>query len=224
MTDINRCGTYKGYWWHYRHKEIICDPCRLAINAHNKKRYANKPKKSYKVINPKNSIINEDCGTSAGYYRHRKNGELICEKCRLFHNQYHRKLHAENPSKQVKRTEKWKINNPNAYKDARKKADKNMRTNHKEKVLAKNRKRRATKLGNYSEPYTLEQVLERYGTNCHICQKPIDLQAPRLPRDGKNWEIGLHLDHVIPISKGGADMLENVKPAHAKCNFLKGDD
>lgn len=35
------------------------------------------------------------------------------------------------------------------------------------------------------------------------------------------WEDGLHLDHVVPLSKGGPDLITNVKPSHARCNLAK---
>jgi 5-methylcytosine-specific restriction endonuclease McrA len=31
----------------------------------------------------------------------------------------------------------------------------------------------------------------------------------------------LHIDHVYPLSKGGLDTLENVRPSHGKCNIVK---
>lgn len=46
------------------------------------------------------------------------------------------------------------------------------------------------------------------------------MEAPR-NCTGDNWQNGLHIDHVIPIAKGGADMLVNVRPAHAMCNVRK---
>ena len=92
---------------------------------------------------------------------------------------------------------------------------------HPEKAQEYNRQRRARKHQVEHIPYTKEQVLERYGTDCHICGKPIDLKAPRALRF-KGWEHGLHLDHVIPISKGGPDTIENVRPAHGLCNMSKG--
>lgn len=88
---------------------------------------------------------------------------------------------------------------------------------------AKNRqkaRRRAKKLGNGYERYSLKQVLELYGTICHICNKEIDMNAPR-NCTGDNWHNGLHIDHVIPIAKGGSDTLANVRPAHAICNVRK---
>jgi 5-methylcytosine-specific restriction endonuclease McrA len=36
------------------------------------------------------------------------------------------------------------------------------------------------------------------------------------------WKTSLQVDHVIPISKGGSDTLENVRPSHAICNMQKG--
>jgi 5-methylcytosine-specific restriction endonuclease McrA len=86
---------------------------------------------------------------------------------------------------------------------------------------AEARRRRALIKGNGVSPYTEKQVLETYGSVCHICSEAIDLSAPRAC--GKQgWELGLHIDHVVPIAKGGEDALHNVKPAHGKCNLSKG--
>jgi 5-methylcytosine-specific restriction endonuclease McrA len=60
-------------------------------------------------------------------------------------------------------------------------------------------------------------VMRTYGPNCHICQRPID---PSLPRTSKQ---GLTVDHVIPLSKGGLDNIENLRPAHWSCNIKKSD-
>ena len=69
--------------------------------------------------------------------------------------------------------------------------------------------------------YSMFEVLLTHGTICHLCDRPIDMVATR--KVGYyGWENGLHLDHVIPLSKGGLDTLENVKPAHARCNINKG--
>jgi 5-methylcytosine-specific restriction endonuclease McrA len=66
----------------------------------------------------------------------------------------------------------------------------------------------------------LDEILELYGPNCHICNTPIDLKAPR--RVGiAGWERSFHPDHVVPLSKGGQNVIENIRPAHAKCNMRK---
>ena len=92
---------------------------------------------------------------------------------------------------------------------------------HPEKAAKYNRKRRAHRNSVEHIPYTVQQVLKKYGKNCHICGDLIDLKANRKVGK-KGWEKGLHLDHVIPISKGGPDTIENVRPAHGACNIRKG--
>lgn len=81
--------------------------------------------------------------------------------------------------------------------------------------------RRLRILENGSSYYSVIQVLTTYGKNCHICNHPIDLKASRRVGIG-DWLLGLHIDHLIPIAKGGPDTLENVRPSHAICNLKKG--
>ena len=103
-----------------------------------------------------------------------------------------------------------------------KESQKEYHQNNPHKAREKARKRRALKQKNIHKPYTEDQVLEKYGTNCHICKEDINLLANRSP-GAPGWERGLHIDHVIPLSKGGADSLNNVKPAHGLCNLQKNN-
>jgi len=61
------------------------------------------------------------------------------------------------------------------------------------------------------------EVAERDLGLCHICGDEVDLSLPR------NSRMGPTLDHVIPISKGGLDLLDNVRLAHWICNIRKSD-
>lgn len=83
-------------------------------------------------------------------------------------------------------------------------------------------RRRAQKRNNGYEIYTTQQVLDLYGTNCYICTTPIDIETSRKV-GSHGWKLSLQIDHVIPISKGGPDILDNVRPAHAICNMEKRD-
>jgi HNH endonuclease len=66
------------------------------------------------------------------------------------------------------------------------------------------------------------EVLKLHGDICYLCSYQIDLQAPR--QVGKpGWEMSFHPDHVIPLSRGGTDTLDNMKPAHAICNQRKSN-
>lgn len=80
--------------------------------------------------------------------------------------------------------------------------------------------KRAEEYGAVYRPYKKSDVTDKYGTNCNQCGEPIDMDAPR--KVGiEGWEKGLHIDHVIPLSKGGDDTIENVRPTHGYCNIVK---
>ena len=50
---------------------------------------------------------------------------------------------------------------------------------------------------------------------CHICGQPIDYNLPWL-------NPGAYVvDHVVPISRGGENTLENKRAAHRACNAAK---
>jgi len=82
------------------------------------------------------------------------------------------------------------------------------------------RKHRAIKNGVFHERWTEKQLLDTYGTDCYLCNLPIDFNAPRHGAGNSN---SLWPDHVIPISKGGEDTIKNVRPCHSFCNISKHD-
>jgi predicted nucleic acid-binding Zn-ribbon protein len=121
-----------------------------------------------------------------------------------------------NPEKKAESTKNWVKANP----EKRAANARNWALANPEKRAAASNKRRALKAGNDHKPYTLQDVINMYGLNCHICNFEIDIKAER--KSGKKgWQNGLHIDHLIPISKGGADNLINVRPSHALCNLKK---
>jgi hypothetical protein len=76
----------------------------------------------------------------------------------------------------------------------------------------KNHKRRTTgKLPSKAE------VVQRWGNRCHLCEKKINLGL-----SGKNL-LGFTFDHVIPVSMGGTNDAENIRPAHWICNTRRGN-
>lgn len=141
------------------------------------------------------------CGTRSGYNRHLRLNEEVCFDCREAQNSYDRQRHENDP-------EYFRI--------------KNKRTENKEKKRARWRKREAMRKGSYVSSYLDSDVIDLYGTTCYICLQDIDMSASRRSGIGHNWEHGLHIDHIVPLSKGGPDCIENVRPAHAICNLKKG--
>lgn len=138
-------------------------------------------------------------GTMSGYNRHRKLKDEVCDPCRNAQRQWWKDRRISHNVHINKLRKAWRDRTPNARRD---------------------RMHRAKAAGGVLGYYSDLQVLELYGTKCHICGEEVDLQAPR--QCGKTgWEKGLHIDHVIPLSKGGSDTIENVRPSHGQCNIIK---
>jgi 5-methylcytosine-specific restriction endonuclease McrA len=66
-------------------------------------------------------------------------------------------------------------------------------------------KRRANAYGVEHVVYSRTAILARWGHVCAYCDR-----------------TARHLDHVHPLSKGGADAEHNIVPACATCNLSKG--
>lgn len=119
--------------------------------------------------------------------------------------------------KNKEKYEDYRKNNKKYFSDYRKK----YRKENKEKFVVYSNRRRAKIANSKNDFYTLEDVLSLYGIECYLCYEEIDMLAPRSTKH-PGWELGLHIDHVVPISKGGDNTLSNVRPSHAICNIRKG--
>ena len=149
------------------------------------------------------------CGTYAGYSAHRRRKEFACRDCKNASNARDKTL--DDHKKYYEKHKEIILAKQKLY-----------RLEHPEISRRSARKRRARLNNVVRVEYIDEQVLEMYGTNCHLCSEPIDLSAPRSTSHYR-WKKSLHIDHIIPISKGGSDTLENVRPAHGFCNVSKGN-
>ena len=68
-----------------------------------------------------------------------------------------------------------------------------------------------------AQPIRIQDIGDRDCWLCQLCGQPVDrLLSGRDPQ-------GPTVDHILPISKGGQDTLENVQLAHHRCNSLKGN-
>lgn len=74
----------------------------------------------------------------------------------------------------------------------------------------KQQRRRARKAGAVVGATQYRALIVQHGMVCHIC-------------GGSIFSLDdLHMDHVIPLVRGGSHTVENLRPAHAKCNLRKG--
>lgn len=79
---------------------------------------------------------------------------------------------------------------------------------HPEKNAAQLRKRRALKRGVPHQPYKTADIIERDRSICGLCGKKVDKAEQTI-------------DHILPLSLGGADAPHNVQLAHRRCNSGK---
>ena len=142
---------------------------------------------------------NKACGTMSGYNKHHKLKEQPCDPCREAQRQWWRDRRASHGKHINILRRAWRARTPNAN---------------------RNRMHRANANGGIVGYYSDQDVLDIYGTDCYLCGEPIDLIANR--QCGKpGWEKAFHVEHMIPLSKGGPDTIENVRPSHGQCNIIK---
>lgn len=153
------------------------------------------------------SVLRDICGSMHGYRAHSKNNELYCPPCKDSNNERFRKWY-EGAAEAERLRWRKNMEDPDQW------------LKHEVNKRVHGRKRRAALKDVYSEPYTDQDVIDKWGSDCHWCGGPIDLSLSRKIGD-PGWSLSLHLDHVMPISKGGDDTLANVKPTHAICNMSK---
>ena len=164
-----------------------------------------------------------------------------CNNCIMWSKEYGKSWRQDNPEYNtikrdlVKRkisNKKWAENNKDKIKnaqalwynnnrDVKLEKNKNWDKNNPDKKRYYARKRRALKNNAISDKYLDSDILLKYGSDCYICKNAIDLSAPR-SIGSKGWEKSFHIDHVVPLSKGGNDTIENVRPSHGLCNLKKG--
>jgi 5-methylcytosine-specific restriction endonuclease McrA len=66
-------------------------------------------------------------------------------------------------------------------------------------------RQRARKRNSAHVPYRRAEIFAAYGGTCAYCDAPAE-----------------HLDHVVALSRGGADAVHNLLPSCAPCNMSKG--
>ncbi len=85
-----------------------------------------------------------------------------------------------------------------------------------ERIRSAEYRRRARKRDAFVEDVSRDEVMRRGRWECHLC-------GEKIPKSAK-WPEPMFgtVDHVLPLSQGGAHSYANCKPAHLKCNCSKG--
>jgi 5-methylcytosine-specific restriction endonuclease McrA len=96
-------------------------------------------------------------------------------------------------------------------KDRRRAENAAWRSKNREKLRANARKRDALKAQTSVGPVDYVAILTSANGICGICRGAVDTSDPK----------AYHFDHIVPLSRGGGHVQENIQLAHAKCNMRK---
>lgn len=160
-------------------------------------------------------------------------------RCAECVNAASRKWRIENPDKQAAATLAWRERNGdrvakvkaewtrnNADKvragrvrnaDSRRAALARWKAQNRDRVREYQRRRRASATSEAERLLDTESLWSECGGRCGICRQSIDRSLA--------WPdpASASIDHIVPLSKGGAHVQENVQWAHLLCNLRKGD-
>jgi 5-methylcytosine-specific restriction endonuclease McrA len=146
------------------------------------------------------------------------------EKVRAQSREYLRKWRAANLEKSRKYQREWRSANPEARAEAKRKAYRKWyASNHDKKRSAvkawqvanpekkrgyarvNRQHRRASCTTSTGRAPTAKQIKALLARPCHYCGEP-----------------SAHVDHYVPLARGGTHTLDNLRPACALCNTSKG--
>lgn len=168
----------------------------------------------------------KQCKSANNRKRYEENSEKVKEKNRKWRSEnpkrakeLARKRYEANPEREKERKRKWKEANQWREKETNRKWREANLERHKElsrkwkeanpdKTAANNHKRRARK-SNADGTATAEQIKARFQyheNRCYYCG---------------DSESGLHIEHRIPLSRGGSNWPANLVPSCPTCNLSK---
>lgn len=124
----------------------------------------------------------------------------------LKYKEQSKKSHALNREKRIKKQKEYYINNLEYFKDKNKK----YRNSNKDYILLKNQKRKNLLKSKNIPQFEIENLLKINDYKCFYCKIIV------------KRGINLHLDHKIPLSRGGSHSIDNLVPSCKTCNLQKG--
>lgn len=125
----------------------------------------------------------------------------LMSACKVCISAYNAARYAANPQAAIDRARSWQEANKERARDN---VSRYQRENKQQRVLIRHRQRTQLRA---SPKISLAQIKARvdyFGGKCWMCGDPYEV-----------------LDHVKPLSKGGPNILSNIRPACAPCNGSK---
>jgi 5-methylcytosine-specific restriction endonuclease McrA len=125
-----------------------------------------------------------------------------CKRCRKGNR---RERYWNNREENLARNRRWNHDHPEKINEYRER----YKRRHPDRVemSAASRQQRITET--HTGPISYDEVLRISESICYLCNQAIGHED-------------ISFDHIIPLSRGGTDTEDNIKPAHLACNLYKG--
>lgn len=147
-------------------------------------------------------------GTTTTYTKHK----CRCDACKAAKSAAALRYNEKNRERESARVREWNERNPGANAERVKKWRKANRDKH----LANKRERYGYERSTGARQKGIDYDSLWTGT-CGVCGFPMKRDVPRGRVDAPT------IDHIIPLSKGGAHTPDNLQWAHMGCNSGKGN-
>lgn len=233
LKVCSKCGCTKPFTLHFfaaqkRNPSGMTGYCRICKAAYHRRYYENNRKRAAHLQKQRQISNRESISEYQRRYR-KENKEAIKEYNRKYAEdnreairQQKRAYREANAIREAERNRRYREENKEALSEKRRR----YRESNKDAIAEANRRwckenPEARRRGQYKyyarkknaehEPYTdadLNQLWHDQGGRCAYCKTPLFSDY--------------HRDHVIPLSRGGADKLENIALACPPCNIRKG--
>ncbi|MGE6894451.1 HNH endonuclease [Priestia flexa] len=160
------------------------------------------------------------------YYENNK--EVFLEDCKKYREankekiaEYKKEWAVKNKEKKQRQEKAWRENNKE--KNAEKKSE--WYRNNKSRVFSNLLKRRSSKHFVRFEGVRRRELLERDNWKCQCCGVKVHDRSEGGNENRHLWddEFKAHIDHIIPISKGGDSSPDNLQVLCRTCNLSKKD-
>lgn len=152
--------------------------------------------------------IGKSCSLQCQYYVHR--GETVWRECECCKTIFRAANTRQYCSPQCRRA--LRLARQREWVHQQKQTNPLYLTRH--RMVQSKRRARIVKNGP-PEEFTFEEICERDQWSCYLCGKPVDKEL-----DWPHTESA-SMDHVVPLSKGGPHVRDNVRLTHLWCNLSK---
>lgn len=140
-------------------------------------------------------------GTNSGY----QYWGCPCPSCLAAHKAYQREYHQRNQAAKNEKTRLWRRLNP-GYESELYQRSASRRASRKINSRAYKFKKRSLNCNHTCvTPGAISKIEAAWGHRCYYCNRGAE-----------------SMDHLVPLSKGGANCVENLVPSCKSCNSKKG--